>query len=144
MFLKKANIDDIIDMGKKFQTYCQNHQKNGDTGFKKADNFSWFNDRCQFLDVSLKGNLSPILLTSAQRRFSSWMQISIETTTTCADHPRLDKEKFRPILETCFLKKMEIANESKSRQTLSLQFSVGLIGDFFSLQLYLTLHENKI
>ena len=42
------------------------------------------------------------------------------------------------------LKKMEIANESKSRQTLSLHFSVGLIGDFFSLQLYLTLHEKKI
>ena len=27
MFSKKANIDDIIDMGQKFQTYCQNHQK---------------------------------------------------------------------------------------------------------------------
>ena len=93
--------------------------------------------------MSSKGNLSPILLTSAQRRFSSWMQISIETTTTCADHPRLDKEKFRPILETCFLKKMEIANESKSRQTLSLHFSVGLIGDFFSLQLYLTLFGKR-
>ena len=48
MFSKKANIDDIIDMGQKFQTYCQNHQKNGDTGFKKADNFSWFNDRANF------------------------------------------------------------------------------------------------
>ena len=49
MFLKKANIDVIIDMGQKFQTYCQNRQKKkGDTGFKKADNFSWFNDRAKF------------------------------------------------------------------------------------------------
>ena len=49
MFLKKANIDGIIDMGQKIQTYCQNHQqqKRGHW-LQKADNLGWFNDRANF------------------------------------------------------------------------------------------------
>ena len=46
MFSKKANIDDIIDMGQIHTVKIT--KKNGDTGFKKADNFSWFNDRAKF------------------------------------------------------------------------------------------------
>ena len=33
---------------KNFKHTVKITKKNGDTGFKKADNFSWFNDRANF------------------------------------------------------------------------------------------------
>ena len=52
MFLKKANIDDIIDMGQNFQTYCQNHQQQKRGHWlqkgRQLGLLGWFNDRAKF------------------------------------------------------------------------------------------------